>query len=97
MLLLALFCPYRLLEGPLQKLKWRVFHRDKILERLQAVYEEGDIVPIPFLKAADAVPTALLDDVRKPYMQPGSTAPAIVSIQLSDINPRKPSSPSAPQ
>lgn len=55
-------------------------NRDKILERLQAVYEEGDIVPIPFLKAADAVPTALLDDIRKPYMQPGTIAPAIVRL-----------------
>jgi hypothetical protein len=53
------------------------------MERLQAVYEEGDIVPIPFLKAADAVPTALLDDVRSPYLRPGVTPPSVVSHHLS--------------
>ena len=48
------------------------------MDRLQAVYEEGDIVPIPFLKAADGIPTALLDDIRKPYLPAGVSGPAIV-------------------
>ena len=44
-------------------------------------------MPIPFLKAADAVPTALLDDVRKPYMQPGTVTPAIVSFAITFAAP----------
>ena len=52
--------------------------RDKVLDRLQAIYEGGDIIPIPFLRAADGVPMALLDDVRKPYLPPGAPTPAIV-------------------
>ena len=50
------------------------------MERLQAVYEEGSIVPIPFLRAADAAPVALLDDVRTPYLSPGVYVPPLVTF-----------------
>ena len=51
------------------------------MERLQAVYEEGSIVPIPFLRAADAAPVALLDDVRTPYLSPGVYVPPLVTCR----------------
>lgn len=56
---------------------WR---RERVMDRLQAVYEEGSVVPIPFLRAADAVPMALLDDIRTPYLGPDIYAPPLVSL-----------------
>lgn len=49
------------------------------MERLQSVYEEGSTVPIPFLRASDAIPLALLDDIRLPYLGHGAYAPSLVS------------------
>ena len=57
-----------------------MLRRERVLERLHAVYEEGCVVPIPFLRAADAVPQALLDDLRAPYLPPGAYAPPLVRI-----------------
>ena len=42
--------------------------REKLLERLRGVCEGGSVIPVPFLRAAHAVPSAILDDLRAPYM-----------------------------
>lgn len=53
--------------------------RDMMLERLQAVYEGGDVIPIPFLRAGDANPTALLNDARLSYPNAPAILPPMVS------------------
>ena len=42
--------------------------REKLLERLRGVCEGGSVIPVPFLRAAHAVPSAILDDLRAPYV-----------------------------
>ena len=61
--------------------------REKLLERLRGVCEGGSVIPVPFLPAAHAVPSALLDDLRAPYLlhphpNPAQTYALLVS-QLS--------------
>ncbi len=42
--------------------------QEKLLERLRGVCEGGSVIPVPFLRAAHAVPPAILDDMRAPYV-----------------------------
>ena len=62
------------------------------MERLQDVYESGSVVPVPFLRAADAAPLALLDDIRQPYLPPDAYVPPLVrscvAAQLGQIESR---------
>lgn len=56
--------------------------RERLLERLRGVCEGGSVVPVPFLRAAHAVPPAILDDMRAPYVH-RSHAHALLVSQLS--------------
>ena len=56
--------------------------RERLLERLRGVCEGGSVVPVPFLRAAHAVPPAILDDLRAPYVHT-SHAHALLVSQLS--------------
>ena len=71
----------RLVVSPLMRIH-KVSHlrRERLLEKLLAVYESGSVVPIPFLKAANAAPMALLNDVRDPYNPPGAYVPPLVCL-----------------
>ena len=79
--------------------------REKLLERLRGVCEGGSVIPVPFLPAAHAVPSALLDDLRAPYLlqphpNPAQTCALLVS-QLScwwtlETTPRTPPPPTSP-
>ena len=56
--------------------------REKLLERLRGVCEGGSVIPVPFLRAAHAVPPAVLDDLRAPYvLHPAHTPALLVSHQ----------------
>ena len=52
----------------LQKAAAPAREREKLLERLRGVCEGGSVIPVPFLRAAHAVPSAILDDLRAPYV-----------------------------
>lgn len=74
--------------------------REKLLERLRGVCEGGSVIPVPFLPAAHAVPSALLEDLRAPYLlhphpRPAQTYALLVS-QLLLVNPGNPPPPSPP-
>jgi hypothetical protein len=43
--------------------------RLRLASRLRAAADAGAFVPLPFLRAADAAPAALLADIRQPYMR----------------------------
>ena len=63
--------------------------REKLLERLRGACEGGSVIPVPFLPAAHAVPSALLDDLRAPYLlhpHPAQTYALLVS-QLLLVDP----------
>ena len=53
--------------------------RERLLERLRAVCEGGSVIPVPFLRAAHAVPPAILDDMRAPYVHPSHAHALLVS------------------
>ena len=53
--------------------------REKLLERLRGVCEGGSVIPVPFLRAAHAVPPAILDDMRAPYVHPSHAHALLVS------------------
>ena len=53
--------------------------RERLLERLRGVCEGGSVIPVPFLRAAHAVPPAILDDMRAPYVHPSHAHPLLVS------------------
>lgn len=58
--------------------------REAMWARLNAVYESGSLVPVPFLSAAAAAnPFALLADVREPYLRRGQA-------RLPSVRPRPP-------
>lgn len=49
------------------------------MERLRGVCQGGSVVPVPFLRAAHAVPAAILDDMRAPYLPPSHAhAPLVI-------------------
>ncbi len=51
----------------------------RLLEKLQGVRQAGGCIPLPFLRAADVPPLALLADVQEPYLgqaTPQVSAPA---------------------
>lgn len=43
----------------------------RLASRLRAAVDGGAFVPLPFLRAADAAPAALLADIRLPHMRGG--------------------------
>lgn len=53
--------------------------RERLLERLRGVCEGGSVIPVPFLRAAHAVPAAILDDMRAPYVHPSHAHARLVS------------------
>ena len=53
--------------------------RERLLERLRGVCEGGSVIPVPFLRAAHAVPPAILDDMRAPYVHPSHAHALLVS------------------
>ena len=53
-----------------------------VLERLRGLCEGGSVVPVPFLRAADAVPGALLGDAAGAACE-GDTAGALPSALVS--------------
>ncbi len=68
--------------------------RERLLERVRGVCEGGSVIPVPFLRAAHAVPPAILDDMRAPYVHP-SHAHALLVSQPSwwtRLLPHRPSS-----
>ena len=50
----------------------------RLLEKLQGVRQAGGCVPLPFLRAADVPPLALLADVQEPYL--GRSTPQVGSL-----------------
>ncbi|KAL3152262.1 hypothetical protein ABBQ32_001339 [Trebouxia sp. C0010 RCD-2024] len=52
--------------------------RERLLERLRGVCEGGSVIPVPFLRAAHAVPSAILDDLRAPYVLHPAHTPALL-------------------
>lgn len=65
--------------------------RERLVERLRGVCQGGSVVPVPFLRAAHAVPAAILDDMRAPYMSPAHVhAPMVNSITLSTAHQPSP-------
>lgn len=61
--------------------------REKLLERLRGVCEGGSVIPVPFLPAAHAVPSALLDDLRAPYLlQPHPNPAQTYALLVSQLS-----------
>ncbi|KAK9791184.1 hypothetical protein WJX73_010684 [Symbiochloris irregularis] len=51
--------------------------KEKLMDRLRAVYSSGAIVPLPFLSASLAAPAALMADPREPYTNDPQSLPPI--------------------
>ncbi|DBA81690.1 hypothetical protein WJX77_002971 [Trebouxia sp. C0004] len=61
--------------------------RERLLERLRGVCEGGSVIPVPFLRAAHAVPPAILDDMRAPYVHPSHAHALLGSAAVAASQP----------
>ena len=61
--------------------------RERLVERLRGVCQGGSVVPVPFLRAAHAVPAAILDDMRAPYLPPSHAHAPLVILHSPQRRP----------
>jgi len=57
---------------------------ERLKSRLRAMYEGGDVIPLPLLRAAHAAPLALLNPIAAPHQPPGGAPRSLGQWQEGD-------------